>query len=86
MIPILNFHWTKVHFVGPLIAPILDFVTLPWVSKSGWFSHLHSYLLACSTLFMFNLHLFIPLINMNKCKVLNGDLGWGGLTEPSKSR
>ena len=29
MIPILNFHWTKVHFVGPLIAPILDFVTLP---------------------------------------------------------
>ena len=35
---------------------------------------------------MFNLHIFITLINMNKCKVLNGDLGWGGLTEPSKSR
>ena len=29
MIPILNFHWTKVNFVGQLIAPILDFVTLP---------------------------------------------------------
>ena len=25
----LNFHWTNIHFVGPLIAPILDFVTLP---------------------------------------------------------
>ena len=29
MIPTLNFHWTEIHFVGQLIAPILDFVTLP---------------------------------------------------------
>ena len=39
----------KVHFVVPLIAPILDFVwPLPWLLKPGWFSHLHAYLLACS--------------------------------------
>ena len=54
MIPLLNFHWIKVHFIGPVIAPILDYVTLPmgfpWVPKSGWFSHFHSYLLGCSTL------------------------------------
>ena len=38
-----NFCWTKVHFVGPLIAPILDIVWLsPWVSKPGWFSCLHT--------------------------------------------
>ena len=85
MIPILNFHWTKVHFVGPLIAPILDFVTLPMGFKVRVVLSL-VLLLACSTLFMFNLHLFIPLINMNKCKVLNGDLGWGGLMELSNSR
>ena len=35
------------HFVGPLIAPILDFLwPSPWVSKPGWFFYLHSYLLA----------------------------------------
>ena len=85
MIPLLNFHWTKFYFVGPLIAPILDFVALPMGFKAR-FSHLHSYLLAYSRLLMFNLHLFISLINMNKCKVLNGDLGWGGLMELSKSR
>ena len=28
----------------------------------------------------------IKSLNMNKCKVLNRDLGWGGLTELSKSR
>ena len=39
------FHWTKVYFVEPLIAPILD---LPGVSKPGWFSQLHSYFLVCS--------------------------------------
>ena len=40
---------TKVHFVGPLIVLILDFVSpSPGVSKPGWFSHLHLYLLACS--------------------------------------
>ena len=34
-----NFCWTKVHFVRPLIAPILVFVwPSPWVSKPGWFS------------------------------------------------
>ena len=43
------FCWTKVHFVGPLIAPILDFMwPSPWVSKPRWFCHLHMYLLACS--------------------------------------
>ena len=37
MIPPWIFHWTKVHFVGPLIAPILDFVfciTLPMGFKA----------------------------------------------------
>ena len=43
------FCWTKVHFVGPLIAPVFDFVSPSrWVSKPGWFSHLYTYLLACS--------------------------------------
>ena len=45
----LKFCWTKVHFVGPLLAPILDFVwPSPGVSKPGWFSCLHTHLLACS--------------------------------------
>ena len=43
------FCWTNVHFVATLIAPVLDFV---WpslqVSEPGWFSHLHTYLLAHS--------------------------------------
>ena len=39
------FCWTKVHFVGPLIVPVLDFMwPSPWVSKPGWFSYLHTYL------------------------------------------
>ena len=43
-----KFCWTKVHFVGPLIVPNLDFVwPSPRVSKPGWFSRLHTYLLAC---------------------------------------
>ena len=42
-----HFCWTKVHFVVPLIAPILDFVwPSPWVPKPGWFYCLHTYLLA----------------------------------------
>ena len=86
MIPILNFHWTKVHFVGPLIAPILDFVTPPHGFQSQGGSLTCTLTCLHAVHFMFNLYLFIPLINMNKCKVLNGDLGWGGLTEPSKFR
>ena len=35
-------------FVESLIAPIWDFVWPSlWVSKPGWFSHQHTYLLAC---------------------------------------
>ena len=31
-----NFYWTNVHFVEPLIAPVLDFVCpSSWVSTSG---------------------------------------------------
>ena len=42
------FCWTKVHIVGPLITPVLDFMwPFPQVSKQGWFSHLHTYLLVC---------------------------------------
>ena len=42
------FVWTKVHFVDPLIAPVLDFVCpSSWVSNPEWISHLHSFLLAC---------------------------------------
>ena len=34
--PMFLFCWTKVHFVGSLIAPVLDFVwPSPWVSKQG---------------------------------------------------
>ena len=44
----LIFVWTKVHFVEPLIAPVLDFVCpSSWVSKPEWISCLHSFLLAC---------------------------------------
>ena len=40
------FCWIKVHFVDPLIAPMLDIVwPCPWVSKTGWFSCLHTSLL-----------------------------------------
>ena len=42
------FVWTKVHFVEPLIAPVLDFVCpSSWVSNPEWISCLHSFLLAC---------------------------------------
>ena len=42
------FVWTKVHFVEPLIAPVLDFVCPSlWVSNPEWISCLHSFLLAC---------------------------------------
>ena len=42
------YFWTDVHFVEPLISSILDFV-LPsaWVSKPGWFTRSHTYMLAC---------------------------------------
>ena len=43
---IFKFLLNKSHFVGPLTVPILDFMwPLPWVSKPGWFSNLHTYLL-----------------------------------------
>ena len=45
MTPPWIFYWTKVHFMGPLITPILG---SPWVSEPGWFPHLHSYLLTAS--------------------------------------
>ena len=42
------FVWTKVHFVEPLIAPVLDFVcSSSWVSNPEWTSCLYSFLLAC---------------------------------------
>ena len=42
------FVWTKVHFVEPLIAPVLDFVCpSSWVSNPERISCLHSFLLAC---------------------------------------
>ena len=42
------FVWTKVHFVEPLIAPVLDFVCpSSWVSNPEWIACLHSFLLAC---------------------------------------
>ena len=45
----LLFCWTKVHFVEPLLTPILDFMWPSlWVSKVGWFSCLLSYLLVYS--------------------------------------
>ena len=45
---LINFCWTNVHFVEPLIAPVLDFVCpSSWVSKPEWISRLHSFLLAC---------------------------------------
>ena len=41
------FVWIKVHFVEPLIAPVLDFVyPSSWVSNPEWISRLHSFLLA----------------------------------------
>ena len=44
----INFCWTNVHFVEPLIAPVLDFVCpSSWVSKPEWISCLHSFLLVC---------------------------------------
>ena len=42
------FVWTKVYFVEPLIAPVLDFMCpSSWVSNPEWISCLHSFLLAC---------------------------------------
>ena len=43
------FFWPKVHFVEPLIAPVLDLVCPSlWVSNSEWISCLQkSFLLAC---------------------------------------
>ena len=42
------FCWTKIPFVGLLIAPILAFVwPSPWVLKPGWVSCLHSCLCVC---------------------------------------
>ena len=44
----LNFCWTNVHSVEPLIAPVLDFVCpSSWVSKPEWISRLHSFLPVC---------------------------------------
>ena len=38
-----NFCWTRVHFVEPLITPILNFLcTSQWVLKPGWLFYLHS--------------------------------------------
>ena len=45
---LINFYWTNVHFVEPLIVPVLDFVCpSSWVSNPEWNSCLHSFLLAC---------------------------------------
>ena len=43
---LLNFCWSKVHFVEPLIAPVLDFVCpSSRVSSLEWISCLHYFLL-----------------------------------------
>ena len=43
-----NFCWTRVHCVGPLITPVLDFMwPSPLVLKPGCFSCLHYLLLVC---------------------------------------
>ena len=48
----INYLWTKVNFLEPLIAPMLDFVRpSPWVSKPGLFSYLHSCLHAVNLRF-----------------------------------
>ena len=80
--PTIKFSLDQVLFCGATDCPYFRLCDPPHgVSKSGWFCHLPSYLLACSRLFMFNLHIFITLINMNKGKVLNRDLGWEGVNE-----
>ena len=43
----LNFCWTKVHFVGPLIAPILDLCVILPMGFKARVVLLPAHLLAC---------------------------------------